>query len=108
MYFLQRKKVIIATSNLCLLGGVLVSMQVMQKYAFDTSVLKVWEIELTTIISDGSRTMHSHPRRRLPADRFPKLEKGGKREILNLYLKPAELSLIQAAHRQLKTLKYKS
>lgn len=57
--------------------------------AFDTSVLKVREIELTTIISDGSRTMHSHPRRRLPADRFPKLEKGGKREILNLYLKPA-------------------
>lgn len=29
MHFLQRKKVIIATSNLCLLGGVLVCMQVM-------------------------------------------------------------------------------
>ncbi len=30
---------------------------------------------LTTIISEGSRTMHSHPRRRLPADRFPKLDR---------------------------------
>lgn len=29
---------------------------------------------LTTIISEGSRTIHSHPRRRLPADRFPKLQ----------------------------------
>lgn len=36
---------------------------------------RVWKMGLTTIISEGSRTMHSHPRRRLPADRFPKLDK---------------------------------
>ena len=34
---------------------------------------------LTTIISEGSRTMHSHPRRRLPAERLPKLQ-GERRE----------------------------
>lgn len=38
---------------------------------------------LTTIISDGSRTMHSHPRRKLPADLFPKLEE--KNRIERLY-----------------------
>lgn len=30
---------------------------------------------LTTIISEGSNTMHSQPRLKLPADRLPKLEK---------------------------------
>lgn len=38
MHFLQRKKVIIATSNLCLLGG---CVGVHASNAFDTSVLKV-------------------------------------------------------------------
>lgn len=30
---------------------------------------------LTTIISDGSKTMHSQPRLKLPAERLPKLKK---------------------------------
>lgn len=29
---------------------------------------------LTTIISEGSKTMHSQPRLKLPAERLPKLE----------------------------------
>lgn len=41
----------------------------------------VWKMGLTTIISEGSRTMHSHPRRRLPADRFPKLDR--KKKTIN-------------------------
>lgn len=35
---------------------------------------------LTTIISEGSRTMHSQPRLKLPAERLPKLE-GSKANI---------------------------
>lgn len=41
-------------------------------------VCKIWkqltENILTTIISDGSKTMHSHPRLKLPAERLPKLK----------------------------------
>ena len=61
----------------------------MHEIITDTSVLKVRKKELTTIISEGSRTMHSHPRRRLPADRFPKLQS---RETFekSIHLKPAE------------------
>lgn len=58
------------------------------KFWLNTSMLKVWKIELTTIISEGSRTMHSHPRRRLPADRFPKLQ-SRKTFYKSVYLKPA-------------------
>lgn len=60
-------------------GAVFEFVHVWGNNAFDTFVLKVWKIGLTTIISEGSRTMHSHPRRRLPADRFPKLQKKKKR-----------------------------
>lgn len=41
-------------------------------------VCKIWkqlnENILTTIISDGSKTMHSQPRLKLPAERLPKLK----------------------------------
>lgn len=37
---------------------------------------KVQEDILTTIISEGSNTMHSQPRLKLPAERLPKLERG--------------------------------
>lgn len=37
---------------------------------------------LTTIISEGSKTMHSQPRLKLPAERLPKLER--KRDLRNI------------------------
>lgn len=47
----------------------------------DVTVVKLATLAgLTTIISEGSRTMHSHPRLRLPAERFPKLVMEQRRE----------------------------